>query len=114
MKTLLLITLTALGAVALTESFSDKPLILKQAKDELPETVVKTRKTNENTFNMALACTRDIPPGVSATYADMPYEYLDEDGEKQTTNHCVKCNAGVYALHEGAEFKTCTFCGEKE
>lgn len=114
MKTILLISIAALGAVAITQSFNGPQLPLKSAREELPEVIIKTRKTNTESFNPALACTRDLPPGATMNNYSTSYEYTDENGEIQVTKHCNKCNAGVYAIHEGEDFKTCSFCGDKE
>lgn len=100
--------------VAITQSFNGPQLPLKPAKDELPEIIIKTRKINEQSFNPALACTRDLPPGTTMSSYGASYEYTDDNGEIQVTRHCSKCDAGVYAVHEGEDFKTCSFCGDKE
>jgi len=114
MKTTILLIITALGAVAITQSFNGPKLPLKPAKDELPEVIIKSRKSQAQDFNPTLACTRGLPPGTTMSNYGTSYEYTDEHGETQVTRHCNKCNAGVYAQHEGQDVKTCSFCGEKE
>lgn len=103
-----------IGAAAIAQSLSEKPIIVKPAKEEMPEVIVKNRKREEASFTMSPACTRDLPPGATMSGYSDHYEYVDENGTTQMTKHCNKCNAGVYAPHEGQEFKTCSFCGEKE
>jgi hypothetical protein len=113
MKTILLISLAALGAITITQSLNGPQLPLKPAKDELPTSIVKSRKLGEQTFNPTLACTRNLPAGMPAgVYSS--YEYIDENGETQITKHCIKCNTGVYSSHPGEAVKSCSFCGEKE
>ena len=119
MKTILLVSLAALGVVAINQSFNGPQLPLKPAKEEFPEVIIKTNHVNRNRysepeFNIAKACTRDIPPGYSVASLDVTYSYVDDKGETQSTRHCIKCGAGVYSLHDDATFKTCSFCGEKE
>ena len=104
--------MAVLGAAAITQSFNGPQLPLRPAKEELPVVSIKTRKINTESFNPA--CTRDTPPGTVMGNLGVSYEYIDANGETQITKHCVKCNAGVYATHEGEDFKTCSFCREKE
>jgi len=103
-----------MGVVAVSQSFNGPQLPLKPARVELPEVSIKTRKGSSETFNPGLACTRDIPSGAVMNNYSTSYQYTDDNGEIHVTNHCVKCNTGVYAPHEGEDFKTCSFCGEKE
>lgn len=93
---------------------------LKPAKEELvattsvlPTVVVTAEKPlYAVNFQIENACPRNNP-NYKAEQDNLVYTGLAE-GSTEFVKHCVKCNIGVYSEHENKDYKTCSFCGERE
>lgn len=107
MKTILLLSLAMLGAVAITQSFN---LPLKPAKQELPEVIIETRRQSEQRQELCPV----VGDGRPTDYK-LRTELIDDNGQTAVMQyiHCRRCEIGaLFPVENEPTTGRCSYCHE--